>query len=191
MLANSSSAARSPLSTAPFIYPCQVLLVCSPAKNTRFQAARACVARTVETKRQRTHIHRAPKDRLPKLCHVKQSDARGEARRSSIVRQVVRRLRPPAPFSWHSSHCRQRARSGYHGRRGGLRCRPRPPQYQSQSRTRAGVRAAATDDHRTECKTFVKADTMSVRPKLLGGFFSGVRFEAALKDSHHYNFFCA
>src|SRR5581483_4899902 len=30
-----SSAARSPLSTAPFIYPCHFVLVCSPAKYTR------------------------------------------------------------------------------------------------------------------------------------------------------------
>src|SRR5215470_3162437 len=190
MLANSSSAARSPLSTAPFIYPCQVLLVCSPAKNTRFHGSASM--------RRADGGNEASKNAYPPRAQGSSSQVvpreairRGEARRSSIVPQVVRRLRPPAPFSWHSSHCRQRARSGYHGRCGGLRCRPRPPQYQSQSRTRAGVRAAATDDHRTECKTFVKADTMSVRPKLLGGFFSGVRFEAALKDSHHYNFFCA
>jgi hypothetical protein len=37
----------------------------------------------------------------------------------------------------------------------------------------------------------LKADTMFLCQKLLGGFFSGVRFEAALKDSHHCNFFGA
>src|SRR5207248_7959073 len=34
-VAASSAAARRPLSTAPFMYPCHAMLVCSPAKNKR------------------------------------------------------------------------------------------------------------------------------------------------------------
>ena len=91
-VAATSAAARSPLSTAPFMYPCHLMLVCSPAKKRRPQAVRAMRAAPGRSRDRSTRSRRAPTDPAPRRSAARRG-ARCPSSRASRARRQARERR--------------------------------------------------------------------------------------------------